>query len=131
MIQSPRNAVHACGNPYQGQTRKVLCVCSAGLLRSPTVANVLREMYGFNVRCAGANQSYALVPLSTALMTWADDVIFVDRSSQLEWLMSVGKETIEVYKEKVVVWDIPDDYEYMHPGLVAIVQRKAEEMFGD
>ncbi len=28
-------------NPYQGSAKKVLCVCSAGMLRSPTAANVL------------------------------------------------------------------------------------------
>ena len=36
-------------NKYQGKYKKVLCVCSAGLLRSPTAALVLsQEPFNFN-----------------------------------------------------------------------------------
>lgn len=34
MIKSNRNAMGNAANPYQGNYKKVLCVCSAGLLRS-------------------------------------------------------------------------------------------------
>ena len=41
-------------NPYQGDFKKVLCVCSAGLLRSPTAAWVLSNApFNFNTREIG------------------------------------------------------------------------------
>jgi len=32
-------------NPYQTKAKKVLCLCSAGMLRSPTIANTLHKEY--------------------------------------------------------------------------------------
>ena len=52
------NAMHNCTNPYQTGTEKILCVCSAGLLRSPTLAGELYKR-GFNTRAAGVHD-YAL-----------------------------------------------------------------------
>ena len=42
-------------NPYQGDRRRILFVCSAGLLRSPTGAHV-GSVRGYNTRAAGSNQ---------------------------------------------------------------------------
>ena len=41
-------------NEYQGDYKRVLTVCSANMLRSPTIAHVLSaEPYNFNTRSAG------------------------------------------------------------------------------
>ena len=41
-------------NPFQKDYKRVLCVCSAGLLRSPTAAYVLSQApYNYNTRAAG------------------------------------------------------------------------------
>ena len=49
-------------NPYQGDFKKVLCVCSAGLLRSPSTAFVLsQDPFNFNTIAAGINEDYALI----------------------------------------------------------------------
>ncbi len=132
MIKSPLNAVHNSTNANQGHQTRALVVCSAGLLRSPTVARILQQKLGWNVRCAGSSQAYALVPLSTALMTWAHHIIFVDNMSFMEaqWTCS-DKLVWEEWQKKIIVWDIPDDYDYMHPDLVAIVERKIEDGFDD
>lgn len=50
MIKGKKNQLANVGNRFQTKTKKVLCVCSAGLLRSPTLANVLNLKYGFNTR---------------------------------------------------------------------------------
>jgi len=61
---SLRNRIHNSSNPYQGKFKRVLCVCSAGLLRSPTTAFVLsQEPYNYNTRAAGIVDDYALVPV--------------------------------------------------------------------
>ena len=67
------NALWNCKNPYQGDYKKILCVCSAGLLRSPTIAYVLGEM-GFNTRAAGI-YDYALISVDDVLLDWADVIV--------------------------------------------------------
>lgn len=72
MIKGTRNQLHNITNWSQGDTKKVLTVCSAGLLRSATLQNFLIKEYGFNVRNCGTEESYALIPISEALVKWAD-----------------------------------------------------------
>ena len=57
-------------NPYQGKDKRVLFVCSAGLLRSATAARIYASKY--NTRAAGS-ANYALVPVSDELIAWADE----------------------------------------------------------
>lgn len=55
-------------NHYQGEDRRVLFVCSAGILRSATAARIYAHKY--NTRCAGTRH-YALIPLTAELLLWA------------------------------------------------------------
>lgn len=49
------NRIANASNKFQGSYKRVLCVCSAGLLRSPTAALVLsKDPYNFNTRACGA-----------------------------------------------------------------------------
>ena len=61
------NKLHNLRNPFQGEAKKVLCVCSAGLLRSPTAAIILQRDYGFNTRSCGINPDYALIDFDEIL----------------------------------------------------------------
>jgi len=106
-------------NPYQGPRTRLLFVCSAGLLRSPTGAHV-GSVRGYNTRSCGSSD-YALVPLSVNLIEWAHRIIFVNRENYQEALESfdaVGySEDIE---RKAIVLDIPDRYGTFDPQLVQI-----------
>lgn len=63
-------------NQFQGSYKRVLCVCSAGLLRSPTTALVLSQPpYNYNTRAAGLTKEFALVPVDPVLLHWADEVV--------------------------------------------------------
>ena len=77
-FKSTFNQIHNVKNEHQGDRKKVLCVCSAGLLRSPTVAHLLNQKYGYNTRACGTDISYALIPISEALIYWADEIVCVD-----------------------------------------------------
>ena len=72
------NALHNVTNPYQGKDKRVLCLCSAGCLRSPSCATILQKKYGYNTRSAGVSD-YALIPVNTALLKWADEIICVEQ----------------------------------------------------
>ena len=69
-------------NKWQGGAKRVLCVCSAGLLRSPTAANVLHQHWGHNTRSCGTSPDYALIELDEVLLTWAQEVVCMDAEQQ-------------------------------------------------
>src|SRR5574343_525749 len=84
MIKSTRNQLANITNPYQTKAKRVLCVCSAGLLRSPTMANTLHKEYGYNTRACGSCVEFALIPISEALVYWADEIVFVNKDNILD-----------------------------------------------
>lgn len=111
MIKGTRNQLHNARNPHQGHDRKVVVVCSAGLLRSPTLANKLHNEFGYNTRAVGACKSFALIPISQALIWWADEIVFVDMEAYLE-LDQEEKDEIETVGVKKIILNIPDEFEY-------------------
>ena len=98
-----------------------LLVCSAGLLRSATGANLYAKK-GYNTRNAGTH-SYALIPLSANLIAWADKIIFVNKENYQAALSLFEEGEFWINeklrdKEVTVALDIPDDYEYNDPELI-------------
>lgn len=112
MIKATMNQKGNVTNPYQTSVKKVLCVCSAGLLRSPTLANILHKEYGYNTRACGV-ADYALIPLSEALLLWADEVVFVD-SSVVTYL---DREELELVDDKSIILKVPDIYPWNNESL--------------
>lgn len=110
-------------NPYQGNDKRILFVCSAGLLRSATAARIYAGKY--NTRAAGSAY-YALVPVSDALIAWADEIVFVNQHNRDEVDKTYELETIGLQK-KIVVLDIPDEYEHMHPELIKAFKEQYED----
>ncbi len=105
-------------NPYQGNATRLLFVCSAGLLRSPTGAAVGIKR-GYNTRSCGSDASYALIPLSVNLIEWANHIVFVNHENYLQSITdfeAVGYD--EDIKSKAIVLNIPDNYDAFSPMLV-------------
>ena len=123
VIQSKRNQIANADNRFQGKDERVLCLCSAGLLRSATIADILVKTGKYNVRNAGCSQEYALIPLSTALLHWADEIIVVE-----EWesfVRSALKQ--EELDTPVTSLDIPDMYARNDPELIEIIKQSLYE----
>lgn len=110
-------------NPYQGPDKKVLFVCSMGILRSATAARLYAAKY--NTRCAGTWRD-ALVPLSPILIAWADEIVFVKQENYLQALDNFGNDAFD--QTKVEVLNIPDAYEHMHPMLVKAFSEQYERI---
>lgn len=111
MIKATRNQLAVAKNQYQTDTKKVLCVCAAGVLRSPTMAFVLHRNLGFNTRAVGSEIEWALIPISQALIVWADEIVFVDMKSFNE----LDTECLDYIKEIGVpctILNIPDNYDF-------------------
>jgi predicted protein tyrosine phosphatase len=117
-------------NTYQGRNQRWLFVCSAGLLRSPTAAQIATK-YSYNTRSCGTAE-YALIPLSVNLLEWAHKIVFMDQDNFNEAIATFSQLDIEnnsayyenMIRDKSSVWAIPDKYEYMNPDLVAIIEDK-------
>lgn len=110
-----RNRLHNIKNPNQGEAKKVLCVCSAGLLRSPTAAELLsRSPYNFNTRSAGVTTGYALVPVDQYLIEWADEIVCMEKEhAKILEPLATGK--------KIITLDIPDNYAFRDPELQKMI----------
>jgi predicted protein tyrosine phosphatase len=122
------NRIGNCKNWNQGEYKKVLCVCSAGLLRSPTAAWVLsQEPYNFNTRAAGLASDFALIPVDEVLLTWAEEVVCMgkDQASGIQELL----DDLELYDPpRVICLDIPDQFKYRDPQLVKYIKDRYNEM---
>jgi predicted protein tyrosine phosphatase len=110
-------------NPYQGEARKVLFVCSGGILRSPTCARVTASEYGWNTRSAGMYEE-AIPHVSENLLIWADKVYALERV-HANWLSARWKKK---YDDKIEVLGIPDNYQYMDPELVKAIHIKLDHL---
>lgn len=104
-------------NPYQGREPRLLFVCSAGLLRSATGANLYAKK-GYNTRNCGTHE-YALIPLSANLIAWAEKIFFVNEENAIQ-AERIFHDTpwVKPLMEKQVVLNIPDNYAYNHPELI-------------
>lgn len=122
------NRIGNAGNRYQGDFKRVLCVCSAGLLRSPTAALVLsQDPYNFNTRAVGISQEYALVPLETVHLHWADEIVTMEKS-HTEAVQALFEKIGWVdHAPKIVELGIPDNFEYRNPKLIELIKQTYAE----
>ena len=109
-------------NPYQGTDKKVLFVCSAGILRSATAARIYAKKY--NTRAAGSAQ-YALISVSNDLLAWANEIVFVNEENY----QAVAEHwDLKSFDKPIKVLDIPDQYPHMHPELIEAFKQQYEEI---
>jgi predicted protein tyrosine phosphatase len=121
MSKKRMNALWNCKNPFQGDYPKVLTICSAGLLRSATIAWWLSKNTEANVRNAGIHD-YALVPLDEVLVDWADIIICSD-AEKVSYLDEHYAEYLTSDK-LIYCFDLDDIYAYRDPELVKLVGEK-------
>lgn len=122
------NRLHNVTNPYQGKFKKVLCVCSAGLLRSPTAALVLSQApYCYNTRAVGIDSDHALIPIDQVMVSWANEIVCMsERQAQLvTTLFKVHKDTT------VVSLEIEDCYSYREVDLIELIKDKYNSFIGN
>lgn len=123
-----RNRCFNCTNPYQGKFKKVLCICSAGLLRSPTAAFVLsQEPFNFNTRAAGIVPQFALIPVDEVLLSWADEIVCMSNEQQIEII-----ELLKQIERETPVFNlhVPDNYPYRNEQLMEIISKHYVEQTG-
>ena len=123
IAEEQRNRIWNIRNPFQGDYKKVLCVCSAGMLRSPTAAVVLAKKYNFNTRPVGLDMGHALIPVDQVLLEWADETVCMEYSQE-DLLRTYGAKNI-------LNLEIPDRFGYMDSELVQLIEERYPIVFRD
>lgn len=112
-------------NSYQGDYKRVLTVCSANMLRSPTIAHVLSaEPYNYNTRSAGI-AGFALIPVTEELLMWADEIVCAD--SEHTTVINKMLQKLDIDKPLLNL-RIPDNYEYRNPKLIELIKKRYDSI---
>jgi predicted protein tyrosine phosphatase len=98
----------------------VLFLWSQNKLRSPTAERVFADWPGIDVQSAGLNHD-AAVPVDREILEWAQLIAVMDRG-QRNRLSKRFRAYIG--HARIVCLDIPDEYEYMEPALIALLEAK-------
>jgi predicted protein tyrosine phosphatase len=103
--------------------RRILFVCSRNKLRSPTAETVFADHPEVEVDSAGLNHD-AVVPLSPEQIEWADLILVMEKRHRSKLTRSFRKYSAG---KRIVVLNIPDDYDYMEPALVDLLKRRCAQ----
>jgi predicted protein tyrosine phosphatase len=127
-----RNRIHNSGNPFQrpDKFKRALCLCSAGLLRSPTLSYILQSKFSRNCRAAGVVPAFALIVVDDVLISWADEVWCVSHSvTQTLWALAEQNKWEDILANTTIItMDIPDQFEYMDDKLVDIMTKSVNSI---
>lgn len=100
--------------------KRFLFVCSQNRLRSPTAEHVFAGRPDIEAASAGTSHD-AEVPLSGELIEWADTIVVMERTHRNKVQQRFRR---HLNGKRIVCLDIPDDYEFMDPGLVRLLEAR-------
>lgn len=103
--------------------KNVLFICSQNRLRSPTAEQVFAEYPGIEVASAGLNHD-ADNPVTPELLAWADLIFVMEKTHRNKLSVKFGP---QLKQQRVVCLDIPDNYDFMDPALVNLLQARVPQ----
>jgi predicted protein tyrosine phosphatase len=103
---------------------RVLFICSQNRMRSPTAEQVFARHPGIECASAGLRQD-ADNRLTAELVEWAELIFVMERHHEIE--LSVRFEQ-QLAGKCIICLDIPDQYGYMDPALIAVLKTKVEPL---
>ncbi len=102
--------------------QNLLFICSRNQWRSPTAEKIYSRDERFSVRSAGTSPR-ARRTVSVKDIEWADVVFVMETKHRDRLKASFGR---AIQHKKVVVLDIPDEYQYMDEVLVEMIRNSVE-----
>jgi predicted protein tyrosine phosphatase len=102
------------------EMQRILFVCSQNRLRSPTAEQVFAEWPGVECASAGVHAS-ADVPLSSELVEWAQIIFVMERVHKTKM---AARFKAQLKGKRVICLGVPDDYQFMQPSLVQLLEAK-------
>lgn len=104
---------------------KLLFVCSANQWRSPTAEALFRKHADFDVRSAGTRDG-ARVKVTGRHISWASRIFVMENRHRSLLQRSFP---VALCGKPLDVLDIPDDYRYMDPDLIELLQARLSAHF--
>lgn len=101
---------------------RVLFVCSRNRWRSPTAERIFARMPELAVRSAGTSSS-ARRTVSPQDLQWADVVLVMESKHRARLVERFGRDL-----PPIVVLEVPDDYRFMDPELVAFLEARVPDV---
>lgn len=101
--------------------KKALFLCSANKLRSPTAEHVFSQWPDVEADSAGISND-ATVVVSREQIDWADIIFVMERAHQSRIRKKFRD---DVSDKRLICLGIPDDYEFMDPDLIRLLEAKA------
>lgn len=103
--------------------RRFLFICAANRARSPTAEAVFARLPDVEARSAGLDE-LARVRLTPELVAWADVIFVMERAQRTKLRRRFAAESAG---KRIVVLGIADEYLFMDPALVALLEARAGE----
>jgi predicted protein tyrosine phosphatase len=101
--------------------KRALFICTQNRLRSPTAEQVFSTWPDVDADSAGLGAD-AEVQLSPEQIEWATIIFVMEKKHRTQL---AAKFTRHLNGKRVICLDIPDDYAYMQPELVRLLEAKA------
>jgi predicted protein tyrosine phosphatase len=102
----------------------LLFICSRNQWRSPTAEKIWKNHPDFNTRSAGTSQN-AKITVSISDIRWADRIFVMEKKHKN---CLIAKFTQMLSYKPIHILDIPDEYRYMDPELIAELQNAMENL---
>ena len=98
----------------------ILFICGKARMRSPTAAEVARAVLVAETDYAGLSAD-ADERVSAEQIAWADSIAVMEKAQ----LAKLKRQFGPLLRDKhMVCLDIPDDFEFMQPELITLLQQK-------
>ena len=104
----------------------LLFVCSANKLRSATAETVFCEVEGIDAIGAGTDKD-APTTVDSELIEWADIIFMMERTHKNKVTRSFNR---LLKNKRIIVLDIPDDYDYIDEGLIRLLKFRVGNILG-
>jgi len=104
--------------PTASLMHHVLFVCSQNRFRSPTAERVFSSWPHIEVASAGLEPT-ATRPITPELLKWANSIFVMERSHRNQLLKKFRP---YLKDQRIICLNIPDEYEYMDPILIRLLQ---------
>ncbi|MGC6467571.1 MAG: low molecular weight protein tyrosine phosphatase family protein [Akkermansiaceae bacterium] len=102
---------------------RILFICSRNKLRSPTAEFLFAGRQGVEVDSAGVSND-AEVLVSEDQIEWADLILVMEQIHRRKLTRRMSQ---VLGGKKISVLGIPDDYKFMDPELIEILESKCSE----
>ncbi|MFJ4143905.1 low molecular weight protein tyrosine phosphatase family protein [Pseudomonas sp. NPDC089734] len=100
----------------------LLFICGKNRLRSPTAEQLFADWPGVNTASAGVGHD-ADLPVDMEMLDWADLVLVMEPAHRKKLTSRFSSVLAD---KRIVCLGIPDDFEYMEPALIALLNAKVK-----